>query len=279
MRKACKPRREVAALLFLGVLLSACKPKPAEVQVTPLKIQLFGKDRRASVKADVLDKKGKPVPEQNVTWESSNPKVASVEQSGTVKTVGPGRAQIVAKLGSLSGAASIEVVDVSSMTVSPGRATLVGPAGSTLTLAVDARDSKGQPVVVRAKWATSDPKVVQVTETGLAASIGEGKATVTASLGSEFSAGSELRVMFREIASFEIAPLTLILKTGDTQRINPIVKDTTGTVIEEAVLVWTTSDPQVASVANGLVHAAGPGTATISVAAGVRSRTATVLVN
>lgn len=247
--------------------------------MTPLKIQLFGKDRRASVKAEVLDKKGKPVPEQNVTWESSNPKVATVEPSGIVKTVGPGRAQIVGKLGPLSGAASIEVVDVSSMTVSPARATLVGPAGTTLTLIVDTRDSKGQQVAARAKWATSDPKVVQVTETGFVASVGEGKATVTASLGSDLSAGSELRVLFSEIASFDIAPLTLILKAGDTQRINPVVKDTTGTIIEEAALVWTTSDPSVASVVNGLVRAEGPGTATITVAAGARSRTATVLVN
>lgn len=247
--------------------------------MTPLKIQLFGKDRRASVKADVLDKKGKSVPEQNVLWESSNPKVATVEPSGIVKTVGPGRAQIVGKLGPLSGASSIEVVDVSSLTVSPARATLVGPAGSTLALALDPRDSKGQPIAVKATWASSDPKVAQVTDTGLVASVGEGKATVTASLGSDLSAGSELRVLFREIASFDIAPLTLILKTGDTQRINPVVKDTTGAIVEEPALVWITSDPKVASVVNGLVHAEGPGTATIIVVAGARRHTATVLVN
>ncbi len=274
-----RPRRGVAGLLFLGVLLSACRPKPAEIRVSPLKIQLFGKDRRASVKADVLDRKGAAVPEQNPTWESTNPKVATVDASGIVKTTGPGRAQIVAKLGSLSAAATIEVADVASMTVNPPRATLVGPAGTTFTLTVDCRDSKGQPVTVEPKWATSDPKIVQVTDTGLVASLAEGKATVTASLGSDYSAGSELRVLFRQIASFEIAPLTLILKTGDTQRINPVLRDTTGAVVEEPALVWTTSDPKVAAVTNGAVHAEGPGTATITVAAGTRSHSATVLVN
>lgn len=279
MRNASTLRRGFGALLFLGLFLSACKPKPAEVRVTPLKIQLFGKDRRASVKADVVDKKGNPVPDQSVTWESSNPKVATVEPSGIVKTVGPGRAQIIGKLGPLSGAASIEVVDVSSMTISPVRATLIGPGGTTFALTVLSRDSKDQPVAVRPKWVTSDPKVIQVTETGVVASVGEGKATVTANLGADFSAGSELRVVFREIASFDIAPLTLILKTGDAQRINPVVKDSTGKIIEEPALAWTTSDPKVASVSNGLVRAEGPGTATITVAAGARSHTATVLVN
>ncbi len=279
MSHARAPRREVAAFLFLSLFLSACKPKPAEVRVTPLKIQIFGKDRRASVKAEVLDKKGNPVPEQNVTWESTNAKVASVEPSGIVKTTGSGRAQIVARLGSLSGAASIEVVDVASLAVNPPRATLAGPAGTTFALAADARDSMGQPVSVKPKWATSDPKIVQVTDTGLVASVAEGKATVTASLGTDLSAGSELRVLFREIASFEIAPLTLILKTGDTQRVNPVLKDTTGAILEDPALVWTTSDPKVASVTNGLVRAEGPGTATITVTIGSRSRSASVLVN
>ncbi|MFI5182542.1 MAG: Ig-like domain-containing protein [Thermoanaerobaculia bacterium] len=279
MKHARAPRRGVTALLLLGLFVSACKSKPVEVRVTPLKIQLFGKDRRASVKADILDKKGNPVPDQNVTWESTNPKVASVEPSGIIKTVGPGRAQIVAKLGPLSGAATIEVVDVSAMTLIPGRATLVGPAGTTFTLLADCRDAKGQPVTVKPKWLSSDPKVVQVTDTGLVASVAEGKAIVTATLGTDFSAGSELRVLFKDIASFEIAPLTLILKTGDTQRINPGLKDTSGTIVEDPALVWTTSDPKVASVMNGLVRAEGPGTATITVAAGTRSRSATVLVN
>ncbi len=165
------------------------------------------------------------------------------------------------------------------MSVIPPRATLVGPAGTTLNLTIDSRDSKGQPVAIPAKWATSDPKVVAVTDTGLVTSVAEGKAAVTASLGSELSAGCELRVLFREIASFDIAPLTLILKTGDTQRINPVVKDSTGALVEEPALVWTTSDPKVASVANGVVRAEGPGTATITVAAGARRHAATVLVN
>jgi uncharacterized protein YjdB len=279
MSHARASRRAVAVLLFLSLFLSACKPKPAEIRVTPLKIQLFGKDRRASVKADVLDKKGNPVPEQSVTWESTNPKVASVEPSGIIKTTGAGRAQIVAKLGPLSGAATIEVVDVASLSVSPAKATLVGLAGTTFALIAEGRDGKGQPVAVKPKWTTSDPKVVQVTETGLVASVGEGKATVTASLGTDLSAGTELRILFKEIASFEIAPLTLILKTGDTQRINPVLRDTTGSLLEDAALVWTTSDPKVASITNGLVRAEGPGTAMITVAIGPRSHSATVLVN
>lgn len=279
MNESLSPRRALAALLSTGLLLSACGQKPAEVRVSPAKIQLFGKDRRASVKADVVDKKGNPVEDQSVTWESSNPKVATVEPSGIIKSIGPGRTQIVAKKGTLTGLASVDVADVASLAVIPSRLTLVGPVGTTFALVADLRDTRGQPSPMKPKWSTSDPKVAQVTETGLVASAGEGKATVTANLGTDLSAGCEVRVLFREIASFEIAPLTLLLKTGDSQRINPVVRDTGGTVIEDPALVWTSSDPKVASVQNGVVKAESPGTATITVAAGARIHRASVLVN
>ncbi len=273
------PRPAPGALLAAALILSACGRKPAEIRVTPAKIHLFGVDRRASLKADVVDSKGGSLPDQKVTWESSNPKVASVEPSGIVKSTGPGRAQIVAKVGALSGTAAVEVADTASMVLVPSRVTLVGPVGTTMTILADVRDSKGQPVAVKPKWASSDPKVVQVTEDGLVASAGEGKATVTASLGSDVSAGCEVRVLFRQIASFEISPLTLILKTGDTQRINATVRDSSGAVIEDPALVWSSSDPKVASVSGGLVKAEGAGTATINVTAGARSLSASVLVN
>jgi uncharacterized protein YjdB len=279
MRELPFPRRTHAALLLAGALVAGCGQKPAEVRVAPAKIQIFGKDRQASVKADVVDKKGNPLPDQKLTWESSNLKVATVESSGTVRSIGPGRAQVVVRLGTLSGTATIDVVDAASMTLIPPRVTLVGPPGTTMTLMADVRDSKAQPAAVKPRWTTSDPKVVQVTESGLVASAGEGKATVTANLGTDLSAGCEIRVLFREIASFEIAPLTLLLRTGDTQRINALVRDTGGAAIEDPALVWISSDPQVASVMNGVVKAESPGTAIIIVAAGARRLRATVLVN
>jgi uncharacterized protein YjdB len=279
MRTLRFPRPAPAAALLATVLLSACGQKPAEVRVTPAKVQIFGKDRRASVMADVVDKSGKRIPDQKLTWESSDPKVATVEPPGIVRSTGAGRARITARLGALSGAATVDVVDAASMTMVPARVTLVGPVGTTMTLVAEIRDSKGQPVEAKPKWATSDPKVVQVTESGLVASAGEGRAAVTASLGNDVSAACEIRVLFREIASFEIAPLTLLLKTGDTQRINALVRDTSGALIENPALVWTSSDPKVASVSGGVVKAESPGTAVISVTAGERSLRATVLVS
>ena len=147
MNKPPIPKRRILPALLLAAFAAAsCGRKPAEVRVTPAKAQLFGKDRRATFKAEVLDKKGNPFQEPPPTWSSSNPKVATVEPAGLVKSVGPGRAQISASVGTLSGTATVDVVDVAALVVTPARATLLGPVGTTLQLASEAKNASGQPV-------------------------------------------------------------------------------------------------------------------------------------
>jgi uncharacterized protein YjdB len=271
--------RLLPVLLVAALGAASCGKKPAEIRVTPAKLQLFGKARRVALSAEVLDRKGNVLPGQTLTWESSNPKVATVEATGLVKAVGPGKAQISARLNALSGVSTVEVVDVESVSMTPGRASLVGPVGTTLQLVAEAKDGAGNRVALAPKWATSDPKVVRVTDTGLVASAGEGQATVTASFGAEVSTGCDVKVLFREISALEISAATILLKTGETWKIVAMVKDDKGALIEDPALTWSSTDPKVASVSNGVVRGESPGTATVSVAAGPRVLKATVIVN
>jgi uncharacterized protein YjdB len=283
MRIAMKHRTSIGrflpALLLVSLGAASCGRKAAEIRVTPAKLQFFGKNRRAALSAEVLDKKGNALPGQTLKWESSNPKAATVEATGLVKSVGPGKSQITARLNALSGSAVVDVVDVESVAVSPARASLVGPVGTTLQLLAEPKDGSGKPAALAPKWATSDPKVVRVTDTGLIASAGEGRATVTASFGTEVSAGCDVKVTFKEISALEISSATVLLKTGETWKIVATVKDDKGALVEDPALTWTSSDPKVASVSNGVVRGEGPGTATVSVAAGPRVLKATVIVN
>lgn len=267
------------ALLLASLGAASCGKKPAEIRVTPAKVQLFGKARRVPFSAEVLDKKGNVLPGQTLTWESSNPKVATVEASGLVKSVGPGKTQISAHLNALSGAATVVVVDIESVTMTPVRASLVGPVGTTLQLVAEAKDGDLKPVALAPKWATSDPKVVRVTDSGLIASAGEGRATVTASFGTDVSMGCDVKVFFKEISALEISAATVLLKSGETWKIVATLKDDKGVIIEDPALTWSSSDPKVASVSSGIVRGESPGTATVSVAVGPRVLKATVIVN
>ena len=82
------------ALLLAAALALACGQKPAEIRLKSPKLKVYGLGRVVSVGGDVVDKKGEIVPGKTVTWESSNPKVATVNaQTGSVKTVGRGEGE------------------------------------------------------------------------------------------------------------------------------------------------------------------------------------------
>lgn len=272
------PWRSLAAAL-LATLALGCRSKPAEVRLTPAKLTFYGPGRTQSLKFDVLDKKGTSLPGITVSWASDKPKVATVDANGLVRSLGPGRAIVTASTQGASGSASIEVVDAVSLLVSPTRMTLVGPAGTKMTLGAEIKDAKGNVVNLKPKWMTGDQKIAVVDPNGLVTSVSEGRTTVIASLGNDLSSACDVRVLFREIATFEITPLTLILKVGETQRITAVVKDAAGLSIEDAALAWTSSDPKAVAVSNGAVTGVARGTAVISVATSSRTLTATAIVN
>jgi uncharacterized protein YjdB len=276
--------RQVAAWRVVAAALSAmlalgCGAKPAEIRITPAKLTFYGPGHTQSFKVDVLDKKGRPLTGLPVAWTTDRPAVATVESNGLVRSRAPGRATLTATCERLTGSASVEVVDVVSLTVTPARMTLVGPPGTKIGLVAEMKDGKGNAANLKPKWVSGDAKVAAVDAEGVVTSVSEGRTTIIASLGNDLSAASDVRVLHREIATFEISPLTLILKVGETQRVNVIVKDTSGLSIEDAALAWTSSDPKSASVSNGAVTGVARGTAVISVATSSRTLTATAIVN
>jgi uncharacterized protein YjdB len=262
-----------------AVLVLGCGSKPAEIRVTPAKLTFYGSGRTQTIKFDVVDKKGRPLPGVPVAWTSDKPAVASVDNNGLVRSLAPGRAILSAAAQTATGSASVEVVDVASLLVSPNRMTLVGPAGTKMGLVAEVKDAKGNFVNLRPKWTAGDPKIASVDANGVVTSIAEGRTTIIASLGNDQSGASDVRVLHREISTFEISPLMLILKIGETQRINAVVKDASGIAIEDAALAWTSSEPKTASVSNGAVMGLARGTAVISVATSSRTLSATAIVN
>ena len=173
----------------------------------------------------------------------------------------------------------MEVIDVASLTVSPGRMTLVGPPGTKMALLAEIKDAKGNLSPLKPKWISGDPKIATVDAERSRDGRRRGPHDVIASLGNDVSSACDVKVLHREIAAFEMTPLTLILKVGETQRITATVKDATGVLIEDAALAWTSSDPKTATVSNGAVTGVARGTAVISVATSTQTLTADVVVN
>jgi uncharacterized protein YjdB len=271
--------REAIALALASLALGACRPKPAEIRVTPAKVTLYGPGRTQSLKYDVFDKRANPMPGLTATWMSDKPKVASVDANGLVRSLAPGRTIVTANFQSFSSSVSVDVIDVASLTISPNRMTLVGGPGTKMALVAEVRDAKGNLSPLKLKWISGDPKVATVDADGVVAAGAEGRTTVIASLGNDVSAACDVKVLHREIGAFELTPVTLILKVGETQKMTATIKDVTGLVIEDAALAWTTSDPKTATVTNGAVTGVARGAARISVATSMKTLGADVLVN
>ncbi len=269
-----------AALLLAALLATSCGQKPTEIRLKPARLSVYGLARIASFSADVVDKKGEIVAGKAIVWESSNPKVATIDgQTGAVRTVAPGKTMITARLAEppLEAKAPLEVFDIAIVNVLPVRTTLAGPAGSTFPLTLAMKDSAGQPVEMKVEWASSAPKVATVDASGVVTSVGEGTAAIKATVG-DVSGTADVVVVFRTIETLEALPLNIPLKVGEMGKVNLVARDPQGQPIADVAATWTSSDPRVATCSGGAVLGIGPGSATIRAVCGAKSAEVSVIV-
>jgi len=62
--------------------------------------------------AQAVDRRDEPL-DQSISWRSSNPEVATVDDGGVIRAVSPGRASLVASTGSVSDSVIVTVIPVS----------------------------------------------------------------------------------------------------------------------------------------------------------------------
>ena len=270
-------RRGAALALLASLGLSACGQKPAEINVQPLRQTIYGVGRKKPLRAEVVDKKNNPILDARVKWDSAKPSIVTVDSTGILKSVAPGKTTVSVVFRNVSATIPIEVIDAASMTITPNRVTIVGARGTSSQLTAEVKDSKGNVLALNPKWNVGDQKIAKV-DAGNVTALAEGRTTISASL-DEVVGAADVRVLFREIHTFEMTPLTIILKPGETQKMSVTVRDASGATIEDPALLWSTSDPKTAVCSNGIIQAVGKGSATISAAVGNRVLSASVLVN
>ncbi len=116
-----------------------------------------------------------------VTWNSSEPDVATISPDGEVVGLAIGEVVITAKREGITGTATVEVVPaaVASVVVTPTPDTLVPP--QTLQLTAALADARGVPLTGRVvQWATRDPFTADVTAGGLVTAVSPGATYVVA---------------------------------------------------------------------------------------------------
>ncbi|HEV8448247.1 MAG TPA: Ig-like domain-containing protein [Gemmatimonadaceae bacterium] len=228
----------------------------------------------------VKDSVGNTVTDRVVTWSSNNPAAATVSATGLVTAVAAGAATITATSETKTGTSTITVspVPVASVAIQPPTASVT--IGTTAQLTALTKDSIGGVLNGRVvAWGSSDPTTVSVSSTGLVSALKLGSATITAT--SEGKNGTSLVTVVKvPVASVTVAPASKALLVTETVTLTPTVKDSTGTVVTDRPVSWSSNATGVATVSPlGVVTAVAPGTATITATSETKTGTSTITVS
>lgn len=209
---------------------------------------------------------------KDVKWTSTNPEVASVDESGKITAHKPGTATIVVTTvdGGFTATCQVTVVTyVANITLNHGSMQLYNGDNATLSVSVLPENANNKEV----SFNSSNPSVASVDELGNISAKTAGVATITVSAkdGSGKSATCQVTVL-QHVASVTLSNSTLTLGVGTQQQLSATVNPANAS---DKQVTWKTSNESVATVdINGLVSAVGKGTAQITATSREGNKTA-----
>ena len=218
-----------------------------------------------------------------VTWSSSDSTVAAISNAsgsnGLATSVGQGSVTITATLSTITGATGLTVTPAAlvSIAVIPSHSSIANGTGQQFAATGTYTDRSTQPLTSSVSWSSSDTTVASISNasgsSGMASSVAQGSATITAALGT-ISGSTGLTVTAATLVSIAITPASPSVTDGATQQFTA-----TGTYTDNstqnltASVTWASSNTTIASVSNapgsgGLATAAGVGTTAIGASLG-----------
>lgn len=171
---------------------------------------------------------------------------------------------VSAQLDGLSTYALLDRRPVATVAVEPEEAALAA-LGEQILFRALLRDENGKPLDRATRdvtWTSDDTRVAVVDADGVVTALEAGTARITATAGSH-SGSATLRVEPVPV-TLRVTPTTLVIPSvGATRELHARAVDALGNEFAIDGISWTSDDPAIASVANGVVTAVAPGTTTV----------------
>jgi uncharacterized protein YjdB len=146
--------------------------------------------------------------------------------------------------------------------VAPPTATI--PPGGQVQLQASLKDAAGASLTGHeVTWSSSDEAVATVSQSGLVSGRSDGTANISAA--SEGKIGSAAVTVRAPVASIEVFPEAAEIAPSETLEFGAITRDKDGNLVTARLIVWSSSDDEVATVSQtGLVTGIDDGTARIT---------------
>lgn len=205
--------------------------------------------------------------EKLVEWTSEDESVATVDALGRVTAVGGGKTRVTATTpGGKSASADVSVhVDGTAMRITPEELRVGIGAAVRMGASYFPEDTTDEVV----RWSSNNPAVATIGNDGILHAMAEGTAVISgfsqAGLG-----GSTVITVERPAAQFAISPTAAIIERGDVLNLTAALVGADGLPEEDTsghYIQWTSSNPKVASVVDGVVTGLSSGTVRITASA------------
>ena len=215
---------------------------------------------------------------QAVTWSSSNNNIATVTDEGLVTAIGAGTATITVTTedGSKTATCTITVttppdpIPVTAISLSNASVAI----GNTKTLTITYTPADANTGKAISTWTSSNTAVATVAN-GVVTGVSAGTATITATTEGGITASCTVTVSVVSVTGVSLDKSSADLQIGGTTTLTATVAPADAS---NKTVTWSSSNPAVATVANGVVTGIAAGTATITATTVDGNKTATCTV-
>ncbi len=225
------------------------------------------------------DASGKPVSGRTIAYQSSNPAVATINNTGLVTGIVAGATNISAiSDGNIATVKlAVDIRRIASIAIVPGAPSVT--QGSSAALVADVRDQLGQPLPeAGVSWSAGNPAVATISPSGVVTGVSLGTGTVRAASGA-VSSQAIVTVTSQPVASVQLSPSNASLEVRRTLQLAATALNANGQPISGASFSWSSANPEVASVSSlGVVTGKAKGEAIVTVSSGGKSASARIAV-
>lgn len=243
------------------ILMGVSEINPTDVKMENTEINLM-ESEKTTLKATVFPENAV---DKILTWHSSNPSVASVDNEGMVTALMKGTAIISATTyNGINATCEVTVdaktIDIERLTLNVLEAEILEGETVQLTAVVEPENATDKTVT----WSSSDNTIATVNANGLVTGIYPGKVTIAATTANGLTATCDVTILSKVTASGVTLNIDEVeIFEGETLQLAATIEP------ENAIdytITWSSSDVDIAVVdSDGLVTGIGVGTAIIRV--------------